>query len=159
MNSAPGLWRRLRACAPPRPIVVGHRRSRIAPSARAVRLLESACRTRTNLFRKGYPPRPLNPSDDPALPLYVQTPGARLRKSGERLVVETEEESAEVPMIDVSQVALFGPVSVTTPALHALMRAEIPVSWFSTGGWFSRPHRGDRQWQRGRAPGAVPGRL
>ena len=39
-------------------------------------------------------------------------------------------------MIDVSQVALFGPVSVTTPALHALMRAEIPVSWFSTGGWF-----------------------
>ena len=90
----------------------------------------------TNLFRKGYPPRPLNPSDDPALPLYVQTPGARLRKSGERLVVETKEETVEVPMIDVSQVALFGPVSVTTPALHALMNAEIPVSWFSTGGWF-----------------------
>lgn len=90
----------------------------------------------TNLFRKGYPPRPLNPSADPALPLYVQTPGARLRKSGERLVVETKEETVEVPMIDVSQVALFGPVSVTTPALHALMNAEIPVSWFSTGGWF-----------------------
>ena len=90
----------------------------------------------TNLFRKGHPPRPLNPSDDPALPLYVQTPGARLRKSGERLVVETKEESLEVPMIEVSQVSLFGPVSVTTPALHALMRAEIPVSWFSTGGWF-----------------------
>lgn len=90
----------------------------------------------TNLFRKGYPPRPLNPSDDPALPLYVQTPGARLRKSGERLVVETEEGTVEVPLIDVSQVDLFGPVSVTTPALHALMNAEIPVSWFSTGGWF-----------------------
>ena len=90
----------------------------------------------TNLFRKGYPPRPLNPSDDPALPLYVQTPGARLRKSGEQLIVETEEEKVEVPMIDVSQVALVGPVSVTTPALHALMRAEVPVSWFSTGGWF-----------------------
>ena len=41
-----------------------------------------------------------------------------------------------VPMISVSQVALFGPVSVTTPALHALMRAGIPVSWHSTGGWF-----------------------
>ncbi len=90
----------------------------------------------TNLFRKGYPPRQLNPSDNPALPLYVQTPGARLRKSGEQLVVEVEEEKVEVPMIDVSQVALFGPVSVTTPALHALMRAEVPVSWFSTGGWF-----------------------
>lgn len=90
----------------------------------------------TNLFRKGYPPRPLNPSDDPALPLYVQTPGARVRKSEEQLIVEIEEEKVELPLIDVSQVALFGPVSVTTPALHALMRAEIPVSWFSTGGWF-----------------------
>lgn len=90
----------------------------------------------TNLFRKGYPPRPLNPADDPALPLYVQTPGARLRKSGEQLVVEVEEEKVEVPLINVSQVALFGPVSVTTPALHALMRDEVPVSWFSTGGWF-----------------------
>ena len=90
----------------------------------------------TNLVRKGYPPRPLNPSDDPALPLYVQTPGARLRKQGERLVVQTKTDTVKVPMITVSQVALFGPVSVTTPALHALMRAEIPVSWFSTGGWF-----------------------
>ena len=90
----------------------------------------------TNLFRKGSPPRPLNPSDDPALPLYVQTPGARVRKTGDRLRVETEEEKVEVPLIDVSQVSLFGPVSVTTPALHELMRAGIPVSWFSTGGWF-----------------------
>ncbi len=89
-----------------------------------------------NLFRKGLSNlRPLNPSDDPALPLYVQTPGAKLRKRGERLIVETETDKVEVPMIDVSQVALFGPVSVTTPALHALMRAEIPVSWFSMGGW------------------------
>ena len=90
----------------------------------------------TNLFRKGYPPRPLNPSDDPALPLYVQTPRARLRKQGETLVVETQDDKVRVPMISVSQGALFGPVSVTTPALHALMRAGIPVSWFSTGGWF-----------------------
>ncbi len=90
----------------------------------------------TNLFRRSYPPRPLNPSDDSALPLYVQAPGARLRKKGERLLVESEEGTVEVPMNDVSQVALFGPVSVTTPALHVLMEKEIPVSWFSTGGWF-----------------------
>ncbi len=90
----------------------------------------------TNLFNRGYPPRPLNPSDDPALPLYVQEPRARLRKKGERLVVELRDETVEVPMADVSQVALFGPASVTTPALHALMRADIPVSWFSTGAWF-----------------------
>ena len=90
----------------------------------------------TNMLHTGQPPRPLNPSDDPALPLYVQTPRARLRKKGERLVVETDNETVETPLIEVSQVALFGPVSVTTPALHSLMRAEVPVSWFSTGGWF-----------------------
>ncbi len=90
----------------------------------------------TNLFERGGPPRPLNPSDDPARPLYVQTPRARLRKSGERLVVDAEGEKTEMPLIEVSDVAIYGPASVTTPALHALMNAEIPVSWFTTGGWF-----------------------
>ena len=89
----------------------------------------------TNFFKKSQPPRPLNPADDPALPLYVQTPGARVRKQGERLVVEADEQRVEVPLIDVSQVALLGPVGITTPTVHALMRAEIPVSWMSTGGW------------------------
>ena len=96
----------------------------------------------TNLFKKKYSVRPLNPSDDTALPLYIQTPGARLHKSGEVLIVETKEEentkseTTEIPIIDVSQVLVFGPVSVSTPALHMLMSKEIPVSWFSTGGWF-----------------------
>jgi CRISPR-associated endonuclease Cas1 len=88
-----------------------------------------------NYFRHGDPPRPLNPADDPALPLHVQAPGARVRKSGETLVVETEEGETKIPMINVSELALYGPVSVTTPALHELMRREVPVSWHSTGGW------------------------
>jgi len=90
----------------------------------------------TNLFHLGGPPRPLNPSDDAARPLYVQKPRARLRKSGERLVVEVEGEKTEVPLVEVSDVAVYGPASVTTPALHALMQEEIPVSWFTSGGWF-----------------------
>lgn len=88
-----------------------------------------------NWFRHGDPPRMLNPADDPALPLHVQTPGARVRKEAETLVVETDEGATTVPLIDVSEVALYGPVSVTTPALHELMRREIPVAWHSTGGW------------------------
>ena len=90
----------------------------------------------TNLFRKGYPPRPLNPADDPALPLHVQAPGCKVRKRGDSLLVETEDGSVEVPMIHISQVSVYGPVSITTPAIHALMRAGTPVSWFSTGNWF-----------------------
>ena len=89
-----------------------------------------------NLLTRGRVPRPLNPADDPALPLHVQTPGARVRKSGETLIVETDEGKTEVPLIRVSDLVLHGPVSLTTPALGALLSANVPVSWFTSGGWF-----------------------
>lgn len=86
-------------------------------------------------FRRGLAPRPLNPSAEAALPLYVQEPGARVRKSGEALVIETEEQKTEVPIGEVSELVLHGPVSVTGPTVAALLREEIPVTWASTGGW------------------------
>lgn len=89
-----------------------------------------------NYFASGAAPRPLAPADDPALPLYVQQPGARVRKTGDRLVIQTDEDTREVPLIDISQLVIMGPVSVTTPTLHELMRREIPVTYLSSGGWF-----------------------
>jgi CRISPR-associated exonuclease Cas4/CRISPR-associated protein Cas1 len=91
-------------------------------------------------FRKGLAPRPLNPSADTALPLYVQEPGARVTKSGEVLVIEVEDadknkKKTEVAIGDVSELVLHGPVSLTTPALGALLREQIPVTYASTGGW------------------------
>src|SRR6266540_1347801 len=86
-------------------------------------------------FRKGLAPRPLNPSADTALPLYVQEPGARVTKSGEVLVIEAEAGKTEVALGDVSELVLHGPVSLTTPAIAALLREEIPVTWASSGGW------------------------
>lgn len=86
-------------------------------------------------FKKGRAPRPLNPSADTALPLYVQTPGARIGKSGEVLVVESEGDKTKVALGDISQLVIHGPVSLSTPALGALLREEIPVTWASTGGW------------------------
>ena len=86
-------------------------------------------------FRRGMTPRPLNPAADTALPLYVQEPGARVSKSGEVLVIETEERKTEVPLGDVSELVLHGPVSLTTPTVTALLREEIPVTYASTGGW------------------------
>ncbi len=83
----------------------------------------------------GLVPRPLNPAAEAALPVYVQKPGARVRKDGEQLVIETDGEKTRVPLIAVSDLVLFGPVSITTPTLHALMRRDIPVTWASTGGW------------------------
>jgi CRISPR-associated exonuclease Cas4/CRISPR-associated protein Cas1 len=86
-------------------------------------------------FRRGLAPRPLNPSANTALPLYVQEPGARVTKSGEVLVVETEKQKTEVAIGDVSELVLHGPISLTTPALGALLREEIPVTYASSGGW------------------------
>ncbi|MEA2904750.1 MAG: CRISPR-associated exonuclease Cas4 [Alphaproteobacteria bacterium] len=86
-------------------------------------------------FRRGLAPRPLNPSAGTALPLYVQEPGARVTKSGETLVVEAEAGKIEVPIGDVSELVLHGSISLTTPALGALLREEIPVTYASTGGW------------------------
>src|SRR5580704_4034492 len=86
-------------------------------------------------FRRGLAPRPLNPSADTALPLYVQEPGARVTKSGETLVIEAEAGKTEVAIGDVSELVLHGPISLTTPAIGALLREEIPVTWASSGGW------------------------
>ena len=86
-------------------------------------------------FRKGVAPRPLNPAADTALPLYVQEPGARVSKAGEVLVVEGETGKHEVALGDVSALVLHGPVSITGPAVQALFREEVPVTWASSGGW------------------------
>jgi CRISPR-associated endonuclease Cas1/CRISPR-associated protein Cas4 len=88
-----------------------------------------------SFFRRGLSPRPLNPSADTALPLYVQEPGARVTKSGETLIVETETGKTEVAIGDVSELVLHGPVSLTTPAIGALLREGIPITWASSGGW------------------------
>lgn len=95
-----------------------------------------------NFFRDPIPPRPLNPGDDSALPLHVQTPGAWIRKRRERLVIEVRDERQSVPLADVSEVVLYGPVGITTPTVGTLLRRGCPVSWHSTGGWFLGHARG-----------------
>ncbi|MBA3811376.1 MAG: CRISPR-associated endonuclease Cas1 [Caulobacteraceae bacterium] len=90
-----------------------------------------------NWFRKGAIPRTPPPAARPALPLYVQTPGARVGKSGATLTVQVEGQADRtVPLDEVSEVILAGPISLTTPAMHELLRRETPVCWASSGFWF-----------------------
>ena len=90
-----------------------------------------------NWFRDGAPPRPLPPPADTALPLYVQSPGARVGKSGDELVVTPlDGPEQRVPLDDVSELVLAGPVSLSTPAMNELMRRGRPVAWMSSGFWF-----------------------
>ena len=91
----------------------------------------------TGWFSRRDPPRPLNPAADAAMPLHVLTPGSRVGKRGDTIVVTTpDDEKAEVPLSAISDVSLYGPVSISTPALNALFRNRRHVAWFSTGGWF-----------------------
>jgi CRISPR-associated endonuclease Cas1/CRISPR-associated protein Cas4 len=82
-------------------------------------------------------PRPIAVPADEALPLVVQSQQARIAKDGETLKITDEAQGeTSVRLIDISDLALFGSVAITTPALTALLEREIPVIFHSHGGWF-----------------------
>lgn len=87
--------------------------------------------------RRTTPPRRLLPTEHAARPLYVTQPGTTVGRDGERVVVrQGKEVLASVRMIDVSQLAVFGNVQVSTALARELFTREVPISWFSHGGWF-----------------------
>lgn len=91
-----------------------------------------------NLFRTGAAPRTPPPPPDAALPLYVQTPGARIGKQGEELTIAIEgEPKRSVPIDDVSELIVIGPVNVSTPVIQELSRRETPIAWMSSGAWLT----------------------
>lgn len=82
-------------------------------------------------------PRTIAVPPDEALPLIVQSQQAKIGKDGETLKIADEEKGeTKVRFIDISDLALFGNVSITTPALAALFEREIPVTFHSHSGWF-----------------------
>ena len=82
-------------------------------------------------------PRPIAVGLDETLPLIVQSHRARISKKDETLVITEEDKKIKsVRISEISDVALFGNVSITTPALARLMDDEIPVAFHSYGGWF-----------------------
>jgi CRISP-associated protein Cas1 len=88
-------------------------------------------------------PRRLLPSSDDALPLYVRSPGARIGKRGEELVIEQLDGTEQTQRIgDTSHVALFGSVQISTQALRDLCARGITVSYLSSGGWLYGITRG-----------------
>ncbi len=81
--------------------------------------------------------RRLIPTNDDALPLYVQTPGAKLGKDGECLKVKDHDEViGEARLVETSQVVLYGAVQVSTQVVQELCKRNIPLVYCSSGGWF-----------------------
>lgn len=81
--------------------------------------------------------RRLTPARDDALPLYIQKQGAVLGKSADKLTVKLAGAlQQEARMFETSQVCVFGGVQLTTPAIQECFSRDIPVLFFSYGGWF-----------------------
>lgn len=81
--------------------------------------------------------RRLYPSRDALLPLYVQEQGATIGKDGARLAIRKDGEVlAHARLKDIDHVVVCGGVGVTTPSIHALCEADIPIVHLSRGHWF-----------------------
>ncbi len=80
---------------------------------------------------------------DEARALYLNTPGLRVGLKDEVLVVKEQERVLqEIRVGDMTHVALFGNIQITTQAVQLLCEKEIPVAYFSMGGWFYGLTRG-----------------
>ena len=78
----------------------------------------------------------VTPRDD-LRPLYLNSQGYRVGKSGEVLQVKDKEQlKQEVRLGEICQVNLMGNVQVSTQAVQTLCEAAIPICYFSQGGWF-----------------------
>ena len=87
--------------------------------------------------RPATPVRRLIAARDDRKPLYLNTPGLRVGVKSERLIVRnTERELDAVRLGDVSHLALFGNVQLSTQAVQTLCAMEVPITYFSMGGYF-----------------------
>lgn len=81
--------------------------------------------------------RQLIAARDDLRPLYLNSQGFRVGKSGEVIQVKDGDTlKQEVRLGEVSQINLFGNVQLSTQAVQSFCAAEVPVCYFSQGGWF-----------------------
>lgn len=75
--------------------------------------------------------------------LYVNTPGVVLAKKGETVIVKEKGETlSEVRIKDLHHLAVFGAAQISTALIQTLCDSEVPISYFSMGGWFYGITRG-----------------
>lgn len=91
----------------------------------------------TNAVRRLIAPR------DEKRALYLNTQGYRVGCNDAVLKVKEKDRLVEeVRVMDVCHVALFGNIQMSTQAVQRLCDEDIPVTWFSMGGWFYGMTRG-----------------
>lgn len=84
------------------------------------------------------PPRRLVPSADAARPLYVTEQGTSVGvREGRYEIRRGAETLASVRALDVSQICVYGNVQVSSHVFRRAFADDIPICFFSYGGWFS----------------------
>ncbi len=83
------------------------------------------------------PVRRLMPARADALPAYIVEQGSFVGKSGEELEIRRDKTLLQtIRFIDLSQLCVYGNVTVSAAALYGLASRGIPICHFSYGGWF-----------------------
>jgi CRISPR-associated protein Cas1 len=87
--------------------------------------------------QNGHEPRRLVAARDDLRPLYLNAQGLYVGKSGNVLKVKEKDKVVqEVRIGETCQVNLFGNIQLSTQAIQALCENEVPIAYFSMGGWF-----------------------
>ena len=82
--------------------------------------------------------RPFAAASDDRIPLYVLETGARVGLKGEVLEVRTDAGvQADVRLIDLGSVSLFGNAQISSQAMRAILSRDRPVFYLSYGGWLN----------------------
>jgi CRISPR-associated protein Cas1 len=88
-------------------------------------------------------PRRLIAPRDEKRALYLNTQGFRVGCNDAVIKVKDKDRLVEeVRVSDVCHVAIFGNIQMSTQAVQRLCDCDIPVTWFSMGGWFYGMTRG-----------------
>ncbi len=86
---------------------------------------------------KNTEPRRLVAARDDLRPLYLNAQGLHIGKSGNVLKVKEKDKVVqEVRIGETCQVNVFGNIQLSTQAVQALCEGEVPIAYFSMGGWF-----------------------
>jgi CRISPR-associated protein Cas1 len=82
-------------------------------------------------------PRRMVAARDDLRPLYLNAQGLCVGKSGNVLKIKDGADVVEEVRIgETCQVNVFGNIQLTTQAVQTLCQNEVPISYFSQGGWF-----------------------
>lgn len=91
----------------------------------------------TDNGQNGKETRRLVAARDDLRPLYLNAQGLYVGKSGNVLKVKEKEKVVqEVRIGETCQVNIFGNIQMSTQAIQTLCEGEVPIAYFSMGGWF-----------------------